>query len=245
MIFGTSIGAVNGVFIAARLAPDEITHLWLRLQRQKLFALNWRLFLRGVAADSVYTTHRLRRALESILPARRFEDLKIPLTITATNFQTGEPVYFDQGELLPALMASVALPPYFPPVEYRGYRLIDGAAVDDVPIGLAVERGATHLFVLLCRCMQELTQPTKGLLDIQARAFRIVLEQKLRHDVEHYRSRAELIILEPCFDFPPSILKLEAVQSLIEQGYQFAKAELLRRDLGPKVQTATESVGKG
>lgn len=38
-----------------------------------------------------------------------------------------------------------------------------------------------------------------------------------------------MIVLEPCFDFPPSLLKIQQVSSLIGQGYQFTKAELLRR----------------
>ena len=38
-----------------------------------------------------------------------------------------------------------------------------------------------------------------------------------------------MIVLEPCFDFPPSLLKIQKVSSLIEQGYQFSKAELLSR----------------
>lgn len=68
-------------------------------------------------------------------------------------------------------------------------------------------------------------------LEIQARVLRIALEQKFRHDLEHYKDSAGLIVLEPCFDFPPSILKIERVQFLIEQGYRFAKAELARRQL--------------
>ncbi|MBI3011272.1 MAG: patatin-like phospholipase family protein [Candidatus Omnitrophica bacterium] len=240
MIFGTSIGAVNGALIAAGLTPDEIAQHWVSLQDRQLFGLSWRLLLRGLKADSVYTTRRLQHVLEGILPVQRFEDLKIPLTVTATDLQTGEAVYLDHGELLPAIMASMALPPYFPPVEYQGRRLVDGGVVDNLPLGVAIERGATRIFALLCHCAQELTQPTKGLLDIQARAFRIGLELKLRHDLEHYNGRAEFIILEPCFDFPPSILTLSGVQSLIEQGYEFAKAELTRRDFGLTPATSRE-----
>lgn len=232
MIFGTSIGAVNGALIAAGLTPDEIAQHWVRLQDRQLFGLSWRLLLRGLKADSVYTTRRLQHVLERIVPVKRFEDLTIPLTVTATDLQTGQAVYLDHGELLPAIMASMALPPYFPPVEYQGRRLVDGGVVDNLPLGVAIERGATRIFALLCHCVQELTQPTKGLLDIQARAFRIGLELKLRHDLEHYKERAEFVILEPCFDFPPSILTLTGVRSLIEQSYQFAKAELTRRNLG-------------
>jgi len=235
-IFGTSIGAINGAFIAAGFTPDEMTRLWLKFQKERLFTFDRRLFLfRTSKMDGLYRTDRFQRFLGEALPVRRFEELTIPLTVTATNLQTGEPVYLNRGEILPAILASSAIPPYFPPVEYQGYRLADGALVDNVPIGVAVEQSATRIFALLCHCAQELQQPTQGVLDITARAFRIAMAQRFRHDLEHYKDRAELILLEPCFDFPPSLLKLElkGVQPLIEQAYQFTMAKLTRRGFVP------------
>lgn len=167
--------------------------------------------------------------LNSALPVRRFDELSISLVITATDFHSGDAVYLDSGDLLLALLASTALPPFLPPVQHQGRLLVDGAIVANMPIGEAMTRGATRLFAVSCHCLQELTQPPRGVLDIQARALRIAIERQMRCEIRRYQDRAELVILEPCFDFPRSILKLADVALLIQQSYAFASAELWRR----------------
>lgn len=231
-IFGSSIGAINGAFIAAGWTPEDLDALWIGLEGKPLFPRDWSFLWRGFRAASLYRTDRLAELLKSRLPAKRFEELKTPLVVTATNLLTGEPVYLDSGELLPALLASVALPPYLPPVQHQGLHLMDGGIVANIPIGEAIARGARQVFALLCHCGREMQRPPRGFVEVQARAFRIAVEKQLRHDLEHYRDQARLIVLEPCFDFPPSFLRIEQVQSLSQQGYEYAKAELTRHRVG-------------
>lgn len=229
LIFGTSVGALNGAFIAAGFTPDKLEALWGRLEGERLFRRDWSFLWKGTRADSLYQADGLIGFLESTLPVKRFEQLKTPLVVTATDLQTSEPVYLDSGELLPALLASTAMPTYLPPVAHQGRQLVDGGFVANVPIGEAIARGAQCILAMLCHCARELTQLPRGFLEVQGRVLRIALEQKFRHDLEHYQDRARMIMLEPCLDFPPSMLKIRQVSSLIEQGYQFSKAELLRR----------------
>jgi NTE family protein len=226
-IFGTSIG--GPAFIAAGFTPEKLEELWNQLEGKRLFRRDWSFLWKGVRAEGLYQADGLIDFLESALPVKRFEQLEIPLIVTATDLQTSEPVYLDSGELLPALLASTAMPPYLPPVAHQGRRLVDGGFVANVPIGEAIARGTQCILAMLCHCARELTQIPRGFLEIQGRVLRIALEQKFRHDLEHYKDRAQMIVLEPCFDFPPSLLKIQQVSSLIEQGYQFTKAELLRR----------------
>lgn len=231
-VFGSSIGAINGAFIAAGWTPEELGELWSRLEGTQLFPRDWSFLWKGLRATGLYRTDRLVRFLESHLPVQRFEELKTPLVVTATNLLSGHPVYLDSGELLPALLASSALPPYFPAVRHRGLHLIDGGIVANIPIGEAIARGAGCIFALLCHCGRELARPPQGFVEVEARAFRIAVEKQLRHDLEHYRDQAKLVVLEPCFDFPPSPLRVEKVQPLIRQGYEYAKAELARHGVG-------------
>jgi len=231
LIFGTSVGAINGALIAAGLTSDRLATLWTQFERKPLFRVNWRILWEGWRVPALFRAERLADVLRSALPVRRFDELSLPLVVTATDFHTGQAVYLDSGDLLPALLASAALPPFLPPVEYEGRLLVDGGIVANLPIGEAVARGATRVFALSCHCLQELTQPPRGVLDIQARALRIAIERQMRFEIDCYRDRAELIVLEPCIDFPPSLLKPAGVASLIEQGYAFVSAELQRGDL--------------
>ena len=233
LIFGTSVGALNGAFIAAGFTPEQLEAFWRQLEGKPLFRRNWRFLWKGSRAESLYQANGLIDFLESALPVKRFEQLKIPLVVTATDLNTSEPVYLDSGELLPALLASTAMPPYLPPVSHQGRQLVDGGFVANVPIGEAIGRGAHCILAMLCHCAGELTQIPKGFFEVQGRVLRIALEQKFRHDLEHYQDKAKMIVLEPCFEFPPAMLKIQGVSSLIERGYQFTKAEFSRRHFDP------------
>jgi NTE family protein len=62
-----------------------------------------------------------------------FEELKIPFKTVATDFWRREQVFFDTGELLPAVRASMAIPYIFTPVHLNDRMLVDGGLVNNVP----------------------------------------------------------------------------------------------------------------
>jgi NTE family protein len=78
-----------------------------------------------------------------LVPARRFTDLSVPLTVTAVDLDTGELVLFGAGAqaapLIDVLCASCALPMYYPPVLINGRRFGDGGLRCVVPLEPAAE----------------------------------------------------------------------------------------------------------
>ena len=90
------------------------------------------------------TNERLENFLHKFTTARIFEELKIPLSIVATDLVSGESVYFTEGEIGPALRASCAYPGLFLPVEYRGRILVDGFLTEAVPTEAARRWGAVR-----------------------------------------------------------------------------------------------------
>src|SRR6185312_10386077 len=84
----------------------------------------------GLWLRSLLKGEPLREAIGELFPARRFEELTIPLTVTAVDLDSGNLVLFGAaGEpalLLDALWASCALPVFYPPVLLGGRRLVDG-----------------------------------------------------------------------------------------------------------------------
>ena len=63
-----------------------------------------------------------------------FEDLRLPLVVTATNLLNGKVQYFSKGELIQPLIASSALPPYFSPVRIGDSLYCDGGLLNNFPI---------------------------------------------------------------------------------------------------------------
>jgi NTE family protein len=89
-----------------------------------------------------YSSDIVGEFFEKYIGKFNFEDLKIPLRVVATDFRTGEPVFFKSGSLTKALTASCSLTMVFTPVEYQGRLLTDGGVSDPIPTDLAREMGA-------------------------------------------------------------------------------------------------------
>jgi NTE family protein len=89
---------------------------------------------------------RMRRFLERLLKSYRFEDMRIPLGVLATDLVTGQPVCFrDSGDVFLPVRASCAYPGMFQPVISEGRYLVDGAISMEIPALLARHLGATHV----------------------------------------------------------------------------------------------------
>ena len=82
--------------------------------------------------------------------ATTFDDLALPFSAVATDVATAEPFVLEAGPLLPALLASAAIPGIFPSIPHDGRRLCDGGLVANVPLRQALVAGAQSIVVLDC-----------------------------------------------------------------------------------------------
>ena len=126
-ISGTSAGAVIGAFIACGLSSKEVTDLFR--EEWKLHRMRWKL-LRG----ELLSQRRIGDFLQAHLPCKRFEDLKFPLFVSATDLERGGQRIFSSGDLIPALLAACAVPVIFPPVKIEGTSYVDGGLSNNLPI---------------------------------------------------------------------------------------------------------------
>ncbi|TDR46607.1 NTE family protein [Tahibacter aquaticus] len=90
----------------------------------------------------------LRRLLLSTAHLDTFDQLPIPFRPVATDIISGEKVVFHDGDLAMAIRASMSVPGAFAPIRYRGKLMVDGGIVDNVPIDIARELGATRMIVV-------------------------------------------------------------------------------------------------
>lgn len=134
-IGGTSVGALIAAAYAGGSTLAEMEQIGLGT-RFKDFA-EWTISWKGLASDT-----RLQRYLRRLTPTRRFDKLRIPLVIVATDLTTAEPACFTAGEIGPALCASCAYPGLFRPVEQDGKLLVDGFLSAPVPAEAVRKMGA-------------------------------------------------------------------------------------------------------
>ena len=126
---GTSAGAVVAALAAFALGPDAI--------RERLGALRWRSVSGPVRSHLGFLDNAepARELLVAALGPVRIEDAGIPLAIVAADIHTGERIVLREGPLAQAVRASAAVPGVFVPVEIGGRLLVDGAVVENVPVG--------------------------------------------------------------------------------------------------------------
>lgn len=167
LVVGTSVGAVNGAFVAADPTVEtvaELERLWRSLNRSGVFRTG-SLFdeMRRVVRKRthVYDNAALRRQLAEALPVEHFEDLAVPFECVATSIERSVPVYFSSGVLIDAIVASCSVPGLLPPVEIDGEHLVDGGLVASIPLDRAIALEATEIYVLqVGRIEEPLVAPT-------------------------------------------------------------------------------------
>jgi NTE family protein len=136
----TSMGAVMAAGLAGGAEPmallDRLATVAPRGVVREPLAL-----VSGLFARSLLRPAPLRRAIEALVPARRFADLATPLTIAVSDLDSGELVLFGTGgldaPLIDVLCATCALPLYYPPVVLTGRRCGDGGLHGVLPLAAA------------------------------------------------------------------------------------------------------------
>jgi NTE family protein len=176
-VVGSSVGALNGAFLAAGGHPDELAAIWRSLRFRDVFRFNWRILLRGVRETAVFSLGRRLRRLLRDLGGRQFADLELPFTVVATDLATGDAVALDRGPLEPVLTASIAIPGLLPPVRLDSRCLVDGSLSADLPIGEAVRRGATEVWAMRCACCASPKYRFDSLTAVIAQTFGLAVDR--------------------------------------------------------------------
>jgi NTE family protein len=127
VISGTSAGALVGVLYADGYTPDEI--LKIMNTTSKLHYVR-----PTVPREGLLQISGIERILKENLRAKKFEDLKMPLYVTATDLNNGKAEYFYSGELLKPVIASASIPVLFNPVIINKIHYVDGGVLDNMPI---------------------------------------------------------------------------------------------------------------
>lgn len=182
-IAGTSVGSVFGAAYAsgAPLARILATSRTIRFRD----IARWSVSRLGLASN-----HRLADLIERVLDSSQFEDMKVPLSVVATDLATGDPVVFRQGPLVEAIRASCAFPGLFEPIQIGTRCLADGGLVAPVPTQAARELGGTIVVGVSVGVQDGHRGTPTNMFQVVARA--ITAAQK--HQQDTWERHADLVI---------------------------------------------------
>ncbi|MBC8336469.1 MAG: patatin-like phospholipase family protein [Anaerolineales bacterium] len=132
-VAGTSFGGLVGAIYAAGYSPDEIETLFAAVDQSKLYHLGLH------SQPSLFGIGKVHRWLDEVLGEKTFEDARIPCALTAADLHRNAEVSIQTGTLKNAILATIAIPGIFPPIELDGHYLVDGGVLNPVPVSLARE----------------------------------------------------------------------------------------------------------
>jgi NTE family protein len=146
LIVGTSMGGMVGVLFSLGHSPDQIAE-GLQ-QTMGLTYTNGSVFNNVKLISSRIRQRRLGEQLTPILKDKTFADLKIPVILMTVDMISGQEVALTEGPLIPALLATMAVPGVFPPVNMDGRQLADGGVIDSTATHIAYEQGAGKIIAV-------------------------------------------------------------------------------------------------
>ncbi len=190
VIVGTSIGALNGALVAtdpSLAVIDRLEELWRTVAGSGTvygdgpmaqMTRAWR------SRTHLYSAAPLQERLEQELGGVRFEELAVEFQCCAASIERAAEHWFGTGPVAPAVMASAAVPGFFPPAEIDGEHFLDGGIVNSVPVGRAVELGGEDLYVLqVGRVDRPLTTPSNP-IEVARVSFEIARRHRFHREMD-------------------------------------------------------------
>ena len=236
VVLGCSVGALNGAGFAADPTAAGVARLeqhWRETTSHTLMPSSRipsavQLLRKGA---SLHSNEGLRSGLEALLgEGSRIEDLELPFQCVAADVEDAVERWFDEGDLVEAILASAALPAVYPPVMIDGRRYIDGGVIDNVPITRAVELGCRTIYVLHVgphgRPDVEIKRPLDGALQ----AYWIARNSRFAHDLAALPPKVEAIVLPPGRRPDIKYDDFGRTDELVAQGYENSSRFLDERD---------------
>jgi NTE family protein len=208
IISGVSAGAIAGALYADGFAPEEILEIYTRKNFFDFLQLT-------VPKTGFFKATGLRETLKKNLRAVTFDQLKIPLVVTATNLLEGKSEYISDGDLVEAILASSCVPVLFETIMINSVPYIDGGVMNNMPAEPIADscNKLIGVYINPTGNIHEL----KGLVHIAERSFHLAIASEMRTK-QHFFD----IFIEPPEITNYSLFDLKKAPELFEVGYRKA-----------------------
>jgi NTE family protein len=238
-IFATSMGAVVGAALGSGTPFDQVRRRAIGIRRKDVAPFDALALIKGLFATSLFPASALRRAIATLVPRTSFQFMKIPLTVTATDLDSGELVLLGRGgrqdlELADALYASCALPLYFPPLQTDGRRLGDGGLRAVLPLAPALQIVPdADLFVAVDvgpgfdeRGGDAVPTKLPRVVRTHGEAMRIMMAEQTERVIAGWPKDAPRLVYVRAVAEREATFAVDRIQGYVEMGYQSTKKAL-------------------
>jgi len=239
MLVGTSVGAVNAAFLATDPTAEgvnQLTRIWKGIKKDNIYPggplnMAWHL---ATQQGSLCPRKNLASFLQKHTPEgiRTFGDMQIPLFVVATDLLTGHRYLFgdDPNEhIVDALLASTSIPPVFSPWFYQGRLLVDGGVSDNLPIDVAVEKGANEIYAIDIQRDGPMDDGHWNVVEVATLSLMNLIAQQRNRDLSFYTSYPDVTLhhIVLCASKTLAFDDFNHSDELMENGRDAARAYLV------------------
>lgn len=216
-IAGCSMGSIIGMLYASGKVPSEIEHFVLS---HKMFDMLDFSFSKGGIAKAT----KLKKALEGFAGVTRFEQLKIPLYINATDLSRGKEAVFCTGEIFDAIRASIAIPGLFAPHVTDGL-YVDGGVLNNIPFSI-LPRNIKKYIIIDAMDYKPLEKSKKhSLASIIENSGRLAIDEMLKLRLKQVQEK-DYVLIRPKIPYYNIIPGKGKVLEIIRNGEHAAKEKV-------------------
>ena len=203
---GTSAGAITGAFYGYGYSPEETFEIISKTGFLKSVRPAW-------TWTGLLSLDGLKDVLFKHLPENDFSVLKTPLVIAATEIRLGKIVYFNSGELVPAIIASSTIPTLFSPFSKDGQLFVDGGLMDNFPVRPLVGK-CDVIIGSHCNPVAE-NFDAKNVKEVTERSLNLAINASTQHSKSHCS-----VVIEPPALGKYSTFDLAKAREIYDYGYK-------------------------
>jgi NTE family protein len=231
LVTGTSVGSLNGAVIAQDPggAVDRLGETWAKMTRDRVFPGGLLAQARTLqhTRTHLFTATGLAAVIADFIGAEiTFADLALPFAAMATDIATARPHVLSDGPVLPALLASAAIPGIFPPVQLGSQLLYDGGLVANVPMRQALAMGARSLVVLDCNFPGRILEAPATIAEVLFYTYTVTIRTQAIFEAPQAAADVPVIYLHGPEPHPISPLDFRHTGTLVESAYRAARSFL-------------------
>ncbi|MEW6723572.1 MAG: patatin-like phospholipase family protein [Bacillota bacterium] len=210
---GTSAGALMGALYAGGLDPRYLEKLaehtsWAHLARLTVPR-------RGLVA-----TGKLETFINTLLQSKSFDQLRIPLAVTAVDLKTGRLCVIQEGNVARAVRASSSIPGIFEPLAVGDMLLVDGGVRQSVPISVCRSMGAQVVIAVDLNSLPSRSVEPHSIFQVILLSLDILQREAVENDLKE----ADILVQPDLSQFSPA--DLDHVAEIVEAGRRATEAKL-------------------
>lgn len=217
VVLGTSVGAINGVAVAADPSVrgvERLAGMWSGIERGGVFGRSvlGRVTTLARTRTHLHGSESLRVLLAGALPVGRIDDLAVPFQCVAASIERAAEHWFVDGPVVDAVVASASVPGILPPVEIEGEHFIDGGIVNSIPVSRALQLGARQVFVLHVGRLDRPLEPPRWPWEVALVAFEIARRHRFLGDLAALPAGVDVHVLPTGQADPPRYTDLSQLR---------------------------------